>query len=90
MALAYGQLVGYFTANPERMLERSGWKEIRWHKTEKKATRLAYSEALSLVKELEARQPGPVYLAVRDENAEDNVPPYGLDNFVVKRIEKPA
>jgi len=62
-----------------------GWRECSWADTTRGATKLSIDEAERLISQLNERQPGSVYVAERDENGEANVPPYGLDNFVVRR-----
>jgi hypothetical protein len=87
---AYAQLVGHFTASTERFVQESAWVGLNWHASEKPATRLPKHEADSLVQELEVREPGPTYEAVRDSTGEANLPPYGLDNWIVKRTGNPT
>ncbi len=53
--------------------------------TTHEATKLSCPEAEKLVAELQDKQPGRAYTIERDENGEQNLPPYGLDNFVVRR-----
>lgn len=61
------------------------WMELTWVESPREATKLPPEEAQRLVGELNTREPGPEYTYERDENGVSNQPPYGLDNFVVKK-----
>jgi len=71
--------------SPNSYIQSSGWKECKWVATLQEATKLPYDSAIQLIEELKARSPGHQHVAERDEHSEANVPPYGLDNFVVRR-----
>ena len=67
------------------MIDTSVWIDLTWVETPREATKLSPEEAHKLVGELNTRDPGPEYTYERDENGMSNQPPYGLDNFVVKK-----
>lgn len=86
----FAKLTGFYqTVDPaSRFLLSKGWKEVTWVPTAREATKLSQQYAERLVGELEDKEPGPIYGIQRDENGESNVAPYGLDNFVVHRIQE--
>jgi hypothetical protein len=83
----YAQLMGKYSFEPEPYVASTAWKDLNWVDAVQKATRLPYAEAVKLSEEITIRQPGHNYVVERDEHGEANLPPYGLDNFVVRREE---
>jgi len=80
----FAKLTGYYQ-HPAGYILSSGWKECTWVNTAREATKFSRPEAERLLTELHEKQPGPAYTIERDENGEQNLPPYGLDNFVVRK-----
>ena len=89
MLTAYAKLTRQFSAKSGHRSE-DAWTEIDWLPDETKASRLPHSQALWLVEELRARTQDVRYEAVRDEVGEANLPPHGLNNWLVKRTENPT
>jgi hypothetical protein len=85
MLTSYAKLTRQFLAKSEHRSEDS-WTDIDWLPDETKASRLPHSQALWLIEELRARTQGVRYEAARDKTGEANLPPYGPDNWIVKRI----
>jgi hypothetical protein len=85
----YAQLVGKFSFNPEKHVASTGWTDLNWVDAPQKATKLSHEHAVRLSEELVIKQPGRQYFVERDQAGEANLPPYGLDNFVVRREETP-
>jgi hypothetical protein len=81
----YAQLVGKYSFGPERHVTSTGWTGLNWLVEIQHATSLPYEEAVRLPKELAVKQSGHKYVVERDEHGEANRPPYGLDNFVLRR-----
>jgi hypothetical protein len=81
----FARLTGFYQY-PTKHVLHTGWKECTWVETARKATRLSRSQSERLVAELREKQPGPEYRIERDEDGEENLPPYGLDDFVVRKI----
>jgi hypothetical protein len=81
--------VGQFTLYRKvwAFLQFSEWKECSWVETTTEATKLPRELAERLMHELEQRESGPIYTVECDEKGESNQPPYGLDNFVVRRAD---
>ena len=83
----FAKLTGYAqTPTESRFIAIQMWTQLTWVETALAATKLSPRNAEQLVSELETREPGPEYTIERDENGESNLPPYGLDNFVVRKI----
>jgi hypothetical protein len=83
----YAKLNHQYAFSPEAHVQSSGWKDCTWVDDLKQATRLAHDQATTLAIELIAKQVRFKYVLERDQNAERNPPPYGLDNFVVRRVD---
>jgi hypothetical protein len=82
----FAKLTGLATVRTKsRFLETFVWTQLSWVQTTREATKLSPAEAEQLITELNTREPGPQYTAERDETGESNQPPYGLDNFVVRK-----
>ena len=80
----FAKLTGFYRHSGGYVLS-SGWKECAWVDTAREATKFSCPEAERLAAELRDKRPGPAYTIERDENGEQNLPPYGLDNFVVRK-----
>jgi hypothetical protein len=80
----FAKLTGFYQHAAGYVLS-SGWKECMWVVTTREATKFSRLEAERLVTQLHEKQPGSGYAIERDENGKQNLPPYGLDNFVVRR-----
>ena len=65
----------------------ASWLDSDWVETAREATKLPAPQAQNLAHEFETREPGPTYTTERDENGGANLPPYGLNNFVVRRTK---
>jgi hypothetical protein len=70
-----------------RFVEAITWTNLTWVETAREASKFSRQQAEQLASELSAREPGPEYTVERDENGESNQPPYGLDNFVVRKAD---
>jgi hypothetical protein len=87
----FAKLTGYAqTLTESRFVAQQMWTQLSWVETAREAEKLSRQGAEKLVGELNEKHPGPEYTIERDENGMNNVPPYGLDNFVVKKMQKRA
>ena len=68
-----------------RFIQTITWTNLEWVETTREASKFSPQKADQLVSELDAKEPGPKYTIERDETGESNLPPYGLDNFVVRK-----
>jgi hypothetical protein len=85
-APTFAKLDGYLkTVSDGGFLLSQTWEQCSWVENSRQATKLSHDQAVQLVSELATQQPGPKYTIERDENGETNQPPYGLDNFVVRK-----
>lgn len=60
-------------------------QDLTWVANLAAATRFSQKEAQWLVAEMNRLHPGETYTLERDQDGEANCPPYGLDNFVVRK-----
>jgi hypothetical protein len=83
----FAKLTGYYQTvdTGSRFVMSQGWSDCTWVATTKEATKFSSEQADRLIGELNNRESGPIYTAERDELGESNHPPYGLDNFVVRK-----
>ena len=82
----YAKLQHFFQhATENRFIAAFGWQQCNWVDTAGQASKFPHESALQLADELAKNEPGYRYVVERDDNGTANLPPYGLDNFVVRR-----
>ena len=69
-----------------RFVQTLTWTHLGWVETARAASKFSRKDAERLVDELDLKEPGPQYTIELDENGENSLPPYGLDNFVVRKV----
>lgn len=75
----------HFYRSSENPYLQEFWTQVRWVENPRQATKLSKLEADRRLEELKQHEATGSYNIERDESGEANLPPYGLDNWVVRK-----